>query len=174
MQIGDWQPLPVPNASTPLRLSSREQALAVYDVLVGAASARCKELQRLAARNQVHVSNVASSGDAITLGHWLHATLPLLGADHPIGHGLAVDVALWLGQGLIATAPHLQWHLLVSHKKSTGYQRAVLTGFTKVDDPHYYVDVAHFVATWVDYAARRRAATPVFLGQVYDTTLADA
>jgi hypothetical protein len=174
MQLGDWQPLALPDASTPLRLASREHAIAVYEILVGEAPARCEGLQRLALTNQVHIASVARSVDAGTLGQWLHTTLPILGADHPICHGLAIDVALWLGQGLITAACNLKWHLLVSHKKSTGYQRAVLTGFTKVEDAHYYVDVAHFVATWIDYAARRRAAKPTFLSQVYDTTLSDA
>ena len=97
-----------------------------------------------------------------------------MGPNDPRGYGLATDIALWLGGGLIAVAPHVHWQLLTSHKKSTGYQRAVLMGFARVDDPHYYVDIAHFVAAWVDYAIRQRAAREDFLATIYATTLADA
>jgi hypothetical protein len=134
MQLGNWQPLTLPNASTPLRLASREHATYVYDVLIANAQVRSDRLQALAQSNEVRIAPVARSSDALVIGHWLHTALPKFGADHPVCHGLAVDVALWLGQGLLAAASNLKWHLLLSHKKSTGYQRAVLTGFTKVED----------------------------------------
>jgi hypothetical protein len=86
--------------------------------------------------------------------------------------GLAVDTALWLGERIIHRAQGtLRWELYTGVKKSTGYQRAVLTGFRKVDDPRYYVDVAHFVSAWFELCARRRAARGYFLATFEARTL---
>ena len=56
---------------------------------------------------------------------------------------------------------------------ATGYQRPVLMGFPRVADPHYYVDVAFMVASWVDLAARRRAVKPDFLATIVEVTVTD-
>ncbi len=169
-----WTALPLYVDGT-LRDASRATADAIFATLVQAQADRCAALVALAQRNQVELAVVATPASAATLGAWLHPSLPRsIGPTDPRGYGLATDIALWLGSGLIAAAPQLHWQLLTSHKKSTGYQRAVLTGFTRVDDPHYYVDIAHFVAAWVDYAIRQRAARRDFLATIYTTTLADA
>lgn len=108
------------------------------------------------------------------LGAWLLAIAPAASADAARWTGLVADVALWLGDRIVAAAPHLRWELFTSHKKATGYQRAVLTGFTKIEDPRYYVDVAFMVASWADLCARRRLARPDFLATIEEVTLRDA
>lgn len=174
IDFGSWTALPL-SVDGPLRDASRATAEALFATLVHAQSARCAALLTLAKLNHVELSDVATAASAAALGTWLKPRLPrTVGPTDPRGYGLATDIALWIGSGIIAKAPHVRWQLLTSHKKSTGYQRAVLTGFSRVDDPHYYVDVAHFVATWVDYAIRERAAREDFLATIYTTTLADA
>jgi hypothetical protein len=169
-----WSPLPL-HVDGALRDAPREVAQAVFDTLMQARQARCAALQQLAARHDVAIATIATDAGARSLGAWLLPRLPsTLTPTDARGYGLAADIALWLGEGLIAAAPQLHWTLLTSHKKSTGYQRAVLTGFGRVDDRHYYVDVAHFVAAWVDYATRQRAARADFLATIFATTLADA
>ena len=174
IHFGAWVALPL-SVDGPLRDASRTTAEAIFATLLQAQAQRCDALVTLAKNNHVEIPGVATAGSAAALGGWLKPRLPLtVGPADPRGYGLATDIALWLGSGIIAAAPRLHWQLLTSHKKSTGYQRAVLTGFARVDDPHYYVDIAHFVAAWVDYAIRQRAAREDFLATIFTTTLADA
>jgi hypothetical protein len=147
----------------PLRDAPREVAEAYYERLMAARPARVAALAALAAAAQVELAPVP-------LGTWLRDVFPTT----DLVDALVVDTALWLGDRIIAAAPQLQWTFYTAHKKSTGYQRAVLTGFTRVPDPRYYVDVAFMVASWADLCARRRATRPDFLAQIESVTLADA
>lgn len=164
----DWQPL-VLETDAPLRDVPRDVAERVFASLMAARAERCAALTGLAAAH-----GVALAGDdaPLALGTWLQTHLA--SADAATTSALAADVSLWLGERIIARAPHLAWTLYTAHKKSTGYQRAVLTGFRRVDDPRYYVDLAHFVSAWCDLCARRRAARPDFLVTIESTTLRDA
>lgn len=157
---GVWQPLDL-GLVGPLRDASREDAERAYALLMNARKQRCEMLVALAGTDDTHA-----------MSPWLARTAEELGVDRT--DALAVDASLWLGERLIAKAPQLRWELYTGVKKSTGYQRAVLTGFTKVADPRYYVDVAHFVASWLELCARRRAAKPDFLVTIEQTTLRDA
>lgn len=178
--LGDYQPLPT-EATGPLRLVDRAVAEREYARLMAARPARAAALATLAAGHGVEL---AADDAPVALGRWLCAAGldvgpdALTGGAAPRWAGLAVDVALWLGDRIIARAAAaggaLGWALYTHGKKSTGYQRAVLTGFRKVEDARYYVDVAHFVGGWLELALRRRAARPDFLAVVEATTLADA
>jgi hypothetical protein len=155
-----WQPLDL-GIQGSLRDARREDAERAFALLMRVRAERCALLVELAGTDDMHV-----------MSPWLARTATELGVDRT--DALAVDASLWLGEHLIAAAPQLRWELYTGVKKSTGYQRAVLTGFTKVADPRYYVDVAHFVASWLELCARRRAARPDFLVTIAETTLADA
>lgn len=157
---GVWQPLDL-GVVGPLRDASREDAERAFATLMAARAERCRMLVALAGTDDIHV-----------MSPWLAGTARELGVERT--DALAVDASLWLGERIIARAPHLRWELYLGVKKSTGYQRAVLTGFTRVEDPRYYVDVAHFVASWLELCARRRAAKEDFLVTIAATTLADA
>jgi hypothetical protein len=155
-----YQPLDL-GVVGPLRDANREDAERAFALLMSVRAERCRMLVEL-----------AGTDDIATMSPWLADTARDLGVDRFAA--IAVDAALWLGEHLIARAPQLRWELYTGIKKSTGYQRAVLTGFTKVDDPRYYVDIAHFVASWLELCARRRAAKSDFLVTIAATTLADA
>lgn len=155
-----WQPLDL-GIQGSLRDASREDAERAFATLMAVRAERCRMLVEL-----------AGTDDLAVMSPWLHRTAQELGVDRT--DALAVDASLWLGEHIIARAPGLRWELYTGIKKSTGYQRAVLTGFTKVTDPRYYVDVAHFVASWLELCARRRAAKPDFLVTIAETTLRDA
>jgi hypothetical protein len=173
-----YTPLSSP-VRVPLREATRVEALALYEILMACRPRRRAELAALWRRHDP-AADVDAAGAPARLGAWLAGELAAAGPDALTGPdaarwtGLAVDLTLWLGERLIAAAPQLRWHFQDSHKKSTGYQRAVLTGFTRVEDRHYYVDLAHFVASWAELAARRRPARPDFLAVIEATTLADA
>lgn len=149
--------------SLPLREVPREVAEAVYAQLMAEKADRCAALEAEAIAAGVEPTPLG-------IGTWLKEKLA--GAEDT--SGIAVDLALWLGERIIARAPQLRWEMYVGVKKSTGYQRAVLTGFTRVDDPRYYVDVAHFVSSWCELCARRRLARADFLATIEATTLRDA
>jgi hypothetical protein len=161
----------------PLRDATRADAERCFTRLMAARAARIDQLGALAARHGVAFEPAA-------VGAWLVRELggvnavaspPQRGREGPLWiDAIAVDAALWLGERIIAAAPAISWILLTAPKKSTGYQRAVLTGFARVDDPRYYVDVAHLVASWAELAARRRAVKPDFLATIEAVTLADA
>lgn len=157
---GVWHPLDL-GVSVPLRDASREEAERAFALLMSVRAERCRMLVAL-----------AGTGDLAAMSAWLAETARELGVDRT--DALAVDASLWLGEHIIARAPQLRWEMYTGVKKSTGYQRAVLTGFTRVSDPRYYVDVAHFVASWLELCARRRAAKPDFLVTIAETTLKDA
>ena len=175
----DWtgyQALTLPVAG-PLRDASRADAEACFAILCAAIPLRLAMLTAWLADNG-HPNILDGAAPARGLGEALLAILRAVDADafaaEPAWSNLVGDVALWLGEHVRADAPHLAWRLCISHKKATGYQRAVLMGFRAVDDAHYYVDVAHFVATWADLAVRQRAARGDFLEVIASTTRRDA
>ena len=178
--LGDYQPLAW-EAAGPLRLAERALAEREHARLMAARPARAAALAVLAARHGVVLDGDGAVHD---LGAWLVAAAAtagpeaLTGPDAARWAGLAVDVALWLGERIIARAAAaggaLRWELYTGVKKSTGYQRAVLSGFRRVADRRYYVDVAHFVGGWLELAIRRRPARADFLAVIEATALADA
>jgi hypothetical protein len=156
----------------PLRDAERADAERHFARLMEARAARGDALAALCARAGVALEPAA-------VGAWLAreltaATDPLGGDDAWRWRGVVVDVALWLGERVIAAAPAVRWELLTAPKKATGYQRPVLVGFARVDDPRYYVDLAHLVASWVELCARRRPIKPDFLATIEAVTIADA
>lgn len=170
---GTYQPLVLADATT-AREASPEVARRWFDELMTARGDRRRALQALwAAGDGAATALTLDADDApAQLGGWLVAALPGTAAD--LASGIAADVALWLGDRCIARAPQLRWEFYTAHKKAAGFQRAVLTGFRGVDDPRYYVDVAHLVAAWIDLAARGRRARADFLAVIEATTLRDA
>ncbi len=174
IDFAGWQPLAIP-LSGEARDATRDDAARAYAALVDAKDARVRALTALAAQHGV---DLGAADACERLGAWLVAAAAAVGPD-AIGtaawSGLAIDATLWLGERLIAASDGaLRWELYTAHKKATGYQRAVLVGFRGVDDPRYYVDLAHFVASWLELALRRRPARPDFLAVIERTTLADA
>ncbi len=182
LQWGDYLPFDAQVAGA-LRDASREVAEAHLARLLAARASRHAALVALAADHGVALDGADDPAIA-ALGAWLQPALAAAGKpalDGPDAWrwaGLCADVALWLGERIIAAANAdggaLRWALCTSHKKATGYQRPVLMGFRQVDDPHYYVDVAFMVASWADLAARGRAARPDFLATIARVSLADA
>lgn len=178
--FGTWTPLET-EVRGPLRDATRAVAEQEFARLMSARSARVAALAALAGSHGVDLQR----DDApVALGTWLVVAAGGAGADALRGDeawrwaGLAADISLWLGERIIAAAAsaggQVCWQFYTGIKKSTGYHRAVLTGFRRVDDPRYYVDIAHFVGSWFELAARRRPARPDFLATIETATLADA
>lgn len=174
LDLTGWEPLAI-HADGPLREAARADAERAYDALMAAAPDRVAGLEALAARHGV---DLRGDGGEERLGAWLVAAAAGAGPEainSPAWTSLAADVALWLGARVIAaTGGAVRWEHYTAHKKATGYQRAVLVGFAGVDDPRYYVDVAHFVASWLELALRRRPARADFLAVIAASARKDA
>jgi hypothetical protein len=172
LDLAAWSPLEVPWTGE-LRDADPTAARAVFEALMSARPLRLAGFEALAARHGV---DLAAADATDRVGAWLVEAAGAAGpaaVGTPTWTGLAADAALWLGERVIA-ATGVRWELYTAHKKATGYQRAVLVGFAGVDDPRYYVDIAHFVGRWVELALRRRAARPDFLTTIAASALADA
>jgi hypothetical protein len=166
---GAWEPFDA-RLAAPLREVTREVAEDHFARLMAARAERMSALEALASRHGTPL-------EAGALSAWLARSLRAAGAtaiQDPMWSGLVADVSLWLGEQLIARSGTLRWELFTSHKKATGYQRPVLTGFSKVADRHYYVDIAFMIASWAELAARGRAVKEDFLATIFDVTLRDA
>jgi hypothetical protein len=166
---GAWEPFDA-RLGAPLREVTREDAEDYFARLMAARAERIAALEALARRHQTPL-------DVGVVSAWLARSLRQAGPTaikDPMWSGLVADVSLWLGEQLIARSGTLRWELFTTHKKATGYQRPVLTGFSKVADRHYYVDIAFMVASWAELAARGRAVQDDFLATIFDVTLRDA
>ncbi len=169
MDFTGYQPFE-PGVRGPLRDATREAAERHFARLMQARAARVASLSMLYERN-----GGAAPMEPAALGAWLAPRLADAGAPLPaVFTGVVADVSLWLGERIIAAAPHVAWTLLTAPKKATGYHRPVLTGFRRVEDPRYYVDLAHLVASWAELAAKRRPIQLDFLATIERVTLADA
>jgi hypothetical protein len=169
VDLAGYQPFD-PGVTGPLRDATREAAERHFERLMAARASRRAALEALFARNGGSLPIEPGP-----LGAWLASALASAGAPMPaVWTGVVADTALWLGERIVAAAPHLSWTLLVAPKKATGYQRPVLVGFRRVSDARYYVDVAHMVASWAELAAKRRAAKDDFLATIERVTLTDA
>lgn len=169
MDLAGYQPFDA-GVTGPLRDATREAAERHFERLMAARAARRAELEGLWLRD-----GGALPIEPGALGAWLARALASAGAPLPaVWTGVVADTALWLGERIIAAAPHLSWTLLIAPKKATGYQRPVLVGFRRAGDPRYYVDVAHVVASWAELAAKGRPVKDDFLATIERVTLADA
>src|SRR5690348_14110430 len=57
------------------------------------------------------------------------------------------DIGLFLGEVMVERSPILSWVFFTKGKKMSAYQRHVIMGFTKVENPDY-VDIDIGVATY--------------------------
>ena len=163
----------------PLRDVPREVADDHFARLMAARPVRRAALAALWSR---HGGGDLDADGPAAVGAWLAAALgaagkgALTGPSAGLWSGVIADVALWLGDRVIhATSGRVRWELLTAPKKATGYQRPVLVGFTRVDDPRYYVDIAHLAASWAQLAAKGRPNVRAdFLATIEQATIADA
>jgi hypothetical protein len=145
---GAWQDLP------------RRDAHAAFDRLIAAKGERIDVLRALLARNGVDLSE----GDAglQDLNDWFRTevqpdpTSP--GRMAPDWYPVVNDLALFLGDVIIARRPNLSWQFFIAGKKDIAYQRPVISGFTGVANPKYNIDPGRLLAT---YGHRIVAGQPV-------------
>jgi hypothetical protein len=154
----------------PLREATRAEAERHFALVMSERPRRLQGLRELLRTNGLDVE--AGPVPVQGLNDWLVASLraerargvePLRGPEAGAWYSLVVDVALELGDAIIAAAPHVAWQLFTRLEKATGYQRPVLSGFRRVSDPSYYVDVAHLVSTYVGLVCRGQQVKPDYL-----------
>ncbi len=117
---------------------------------MGAKSARIQELRNLLQVNEVRYG--LDDQSIQDLNDWFRVNVQP-NPDLPerlenIWYAVVNDVALHLGDIIILRSPRLQWIMFVAGKKNMAYQRHVISGFTRVANPKYNVDIDIAVATY--------------------------
>jgi hypothetical protein len=133
---GPWSELP------------RRAARAVFQKLMHEKPRRIDALRRLLSANGLELSD--DDAGIQELNDWfvkhVEADPGKPGRLRPIWYAVVNDIALFLGDVMISRYPGLRWEFFTRGKKDIGYQRNVIMGFTKVQDPKYYVDIGRLVA----------------------------
>lgn len=142
----DYHPFD-PGVDGPVELLSRADAKRAYTLCMDSRPTRRVELAGLLSRNGLTLSE--SDGDIQTLNEWYIDEMEPDDRDPgrlmPLWYAVTNDVALFLGDEMIARNPGLRWEFFIWGKRSSHYQRHVIMGFP--DAQHKYsVDIDTLVA----------------------------
>jgi hypothetical protein len=132
-----------PGVDRPLSEVTKTEAKKHFDLLMREKDARIAELRKLVQRSGIELNG---SDDSIQkLNDWLFLHVEQsekeLGRLKPIWYSVVNDIALFLGEEIIRRARNPRWELLLSGKKNLSFQRPVITGFSKVTNPKYNIDL---------------------------------
>jgi hypothetical protein len=146
---GDYESFD-PGVSVPLHELPKREAKAAFDRLMAAKDARIDALRGLLKRNGIELG---TSDDALQdLNDWFRSEVEAdpnnAGRLRPIWYSVVNDIALFLGDLIIERAPNIRWTFFDKGTKDVSFQRHVLTGFAKVKNPKYNVDIDRLVATY--------------------------
>ena len=121
----------------------RPEARRVYSSLMRIKTGRIDQLRGFLKLNGIELDN--SDHAVRALNEWVRFSVE---ADPSEPRELPVrwvsvlnDVALYLGELMIARNPGLRWELFVWGKKNIAYQHHVIMGFSKVEHSKYNVDL---------------------------------
>jgi hypothetical protein len=138
-----------PGVSGPLHEQSRRDARAAFFRLMAAKADRIGELQRLLAANGVDLETSDSGLQA--LNDWFRLHVQGDETSHrlqPWWYAVVNDLALVLGDEMIARSAGLHWAVFDKGAKNAAYQRHVIMGFTNVPNPKYNCDIDLLLATY--------------------------
>lgn len=122
--------------------ASRQDAEAAFKKLMEEKEARIRMLIELTAQNGASVD--ASDAGVARLERWFRENLQEgdePGRLEPRWYSVVNDTALFLGDVIINRTDNLSWEFSVrGGASSVQYQRPVIYGFTRSEDPHLAVD----------------------------------
>lgn len=133
--LADWSDYEVysPWAWGPWHTLPRQDARQLYNKLMADKPARLDMLRRLLAASGITLDDTDEGIQA--LNDWLvthvepSTTTP--GVLSPAWYSVVGDIALFLGDVIIARCPGLRWTLHTGGKRTVSYQQPVLTGFAE-------------------------------------------
>jgi hypothetical protein len=140
----------VPPHYGPLAEMSRREARECFNHLMAAKSDRINQLRTLMKANGITLGDDDLSVQR--LNDWFRANVAA-DPENPerlrsLWYGVVNDVALYLGDIMIARTPHLHWEMFTSGRRNVVYQQHVIMGFRGVANPKYNADVDGVVATY--------------------------
>jgi hypothetical protein len=139
-----------PGVTQPLHEVSARDARAAFDRLMKERPRRLEELAKLLAEQGVALSS--SDGGIQDVNDWFRRCVEAdpnsPGRLRPVWYSVVNDLALFLGETIIARSPSLGWVLFDKGKKDVSFQRHVISGFTQVANPKYNIDIDRLVATY--------------------------
>ncbi|SDJ96126.1 hypothetical protein SAMN05428985_10225 [Nocardioides sp. YR527] len=137
-----------PGVTRPLHEATKREARSAFQRLMAAKDERVAVLRQLLERNGVALS---SEGDGLhALNNWFRSEVEgATGRLLPIWYGVVNDLALFLGDAIVATSPeNLKWVMFDKGSRDIAFQRHVIMGFSGVANPKYNVDIDRLVATY--------------------------
>jgi hypothetical protein len=66
----------------------------------------------------------------------------------PLWYSVVNDLSLFLSEVILSGAPNLRWRFVDRPPSDLAFQRHVLSGFTRVPNPRYYVDIDDMLAAY--------------------------
>lgn len=135
-----------PGVTRPLHEVTKREARGAFQRLMAAKEERIAALWQLLKQNGVALSSeVALNNSFRSEVEGDRATGRLL----PIWYGVVNDLALFLGDAIVATSPeNLKWVMFDKGSRDVAFQRHVIMGFSRVANPKYNVDIDRLVATY--------------------------
>ena len=155
---------PYPGVWGPLNELDRQTARAAFDRLMAAKQSRITALRQLMSANgiQLEDTDIALQRMEDWFREAVEQDTDKPGRRSPIWYSVVNDLALYLGEVLIARAPNLHWTFFLAGERNVAYQRHVIMDFGKVANPRYNFDVDRWLAT---YAHRLIAGLPTASNQ---------
>ncbi|MEH1057231.1 hypothetical protein V6U89_18765 [Micromonospora sp. CPCC 206171] len=158
----------------PLAELSRAEARESFNQLMSAKSERIDMLRALLKANGLPLSGDDDSVQR--LAEWLRSEVEA-NPEHPerlrnIWYAVVNDVALFLGETLINRCPGLRWEMFTAGRRDVAYQKHVITGFRKVANPKYNLDIDRLVATYLHQVISGKPTDPSYFVNVLEAAAA--
>jgi hypothetical protein len=132
-----------PGVYRPLSEVTKAEAKKHFDRLMREKNERISQFKALVARSGIDLNG--SENSIQKLNDWFFQNVEPSEKEperlKPIWYSVVNDIALFLGEEIIRKAPNLRWEVLLSGKNNLSYQRPVITGFSKVKNPKYNIDL---------------------------------
>lgn len=138
-----------PGVTRPLHEVTKREARGAFQRLLAAKAERIAVLRQLLKQNEVALSSEVEGLHA--LNNWFRSEVEgdwATGRLLPIWYGVVNDLALFLGDAIVATSPeNLKWVMFDKGSRDIAFQRHVIMGFS-VANPKYNVDIDRLVDTY--------------------------
>ena len=134
----------------PLHEQSAADAKGAFDRLMAAKEERKLALSHLLKANGIEL---APTDEAIQrVNDWFRREVEPDPRDptrlRPLWYAVVNDLALYLGDVIVSRNPGVAWIIVTRPEDDVSFQRHVLTGFTKVPNPRYKIDIDMLIGTY--------------------------
>ncbi len=170
-----YEPYVPPYRGPQAQLSSSE-ARESFDQLMAAKPRRTEQLRTLLEANGLTLND----DDAFIrrLNHWFRENVEA-NPDEPgrlrnLWYAVVNDVALFLGDVLIARCPNLHWDLVLDGRRDIPFQKHVIVGFGNVPNPKFNLDIDRLVATYAHQVVAGDSVDADFFAKVLASAAAKA